>query len=83
MPVYVDNAFIPCGNMKMSHMIADTQEELLAMADKIGVKRKWIQFPRTRKEHFDVCSSKRDMAIRYGAIQVTCRWLARRVAIRK
>lgn len=71
MPVYIDDAFIPYRNMKMCHMIADTQDELLAMVDKIKVQRKWIQYPRTWKEHFDICSSKRDLAIRNGAIPVT------------
>lgn len=40
MAVYVDDMYIiplgQFGNMKMSHMIADTKEELLEMADKIG-----------------------------------------------
>lgn len=42
MTVYVDNALIPYGRMQMSHMIADTEEELHQMADDIGVKRKCV-----------------------------------------
>lgn len=54
--VYVDNMNAPFGDMIMCHMIADSSEELLAMADKIGVKRKWLQYPGTKHEHFDICS---------------------------
>ena len=43
MAVYVDNMQAQFGRMKMCHMIADSTEELLAMADRIGVARKWIQ----------------------------------------
>jgi hypothetical protein len=71
MSVYVDDAFLKYRNMKMCHLVADTQEELLSMVDKIGVRRKWIQNPRTHKEHFDICSSKRILAVKAGAIEVT------------
>ena len=67
MTVYVDDANIPFGSMIMSHMWADTDHELLAMADAIEVKRKWIQghptlsLPRYRKAswvHFDISHGK-------------------------
>jgi hypothetical protein len=69
--VYVDNMQHPYGRMLMCHMIADTSKELLDMADKIGVQRKWIQHPGTNKEHFDICMSKRAKAIKLGAKEVT------------
>lgn len=68
MSVYVDSARIPYGRMLMSHMIADTSEELVAMAKAIGVNPKWIQHPGTHKEHFDVCDSRREKALELGAI---------------
>lgn len=68
MSVYVDNMRAKFGRMIMCHMLADTTEELLAMADKIGVDRKWIQNPGTPREHFDIALSKRDAAIAAGAI---------------
>ncbi len=71
MSVYVDNAELACGRMKMCHLLADTTEELMAMADRIGVNRKWIQFPGTWREHFDVCKSKQKLAIQHGAILKT------------
>lgn len=70
MAVYVDDFGAKFGRMVMCHMIADTREELDAMADKIGVQRKWIQYPGEYKEHYDICLSKRAMAVRFGAIEV-------------
>jgi len=76
MTVYVDNAMIPFGRMLMCHMWADSDVELLAMAQKIGVASKWIQGHPTlsigkhRKAswvHFDVCKDKQKKAIHYGA----------------
>ncbi len=40
MTVYVDDMEAEFGNMIMCHMIADTHDELIAMADAIGVDRK-------------------------------------------
>lgn len=71
MAVYVDNMEAAFGRMKMCHMIADTSEELLAMADRIGVARKWIQYPGTPREHFDIAKGKRALAVRCGAIEIT------------
>jgi hypothetical protein len=78
--VYVDNFYETgagnYGRMKMSHMITDTTDELLAMADKIGVARKWIQKGGTPSEHFDVCMSARAKAIKFGAKAVNFRELS-------
>ena len=59
------------GRMKMSHMVADTTEELLDMATKIGVAHKWIQDSGGHQEHFDICLSKRAKAIEFGAKEIT------------
>jgi len=67
----VDDMKAPFGRMVMCHMMADTSEELLQMADKIGVDRKWIQRPGQLGEHFDICKSKRALAIANGAQEVT------------
>lgn len=71
MSVYVDDMQAAFGRMVMCHMIADTSKELLEMADKIHVQRKWVQNPGTYKEHFDICKSKRQLAIKRGAIPIT------------
>lgn len=73
MTVYVDDIDLPYGRMIMCHMTADTTEELVAMAVKIGVAPKWIQYPGTWKEHFDICKSKKALALRHGAVAVTAR----------
>jgi len=38
--VYVDDMRAPFGRLVMCHMIADTDGELLEMADRIGVQRR-------------------------------------------
>jgi hypothetical protein len=73
MAVYVDNFYVTgvtFGRMKMSHMVADTTEELLKMADAIGVQRKWLQHPGTPNEHFDICMSMRKKAVSLGASEI-------------
>ena len=75
--VYVDDFNHPYKGMLMCHMIADTQEELLSMVDKIGVQKKWIQNQGTPKEHFDICKTKKQKAIANGAIEVPFRKMAR------
>lgn len=74
--VYVDNMAAPFGRMFMCHMIADTQKELFEMVDKISVKRKWVQDYNTPREHFDICLSKKKLAIKLGAKEITMRELA-------
>lgn len=69
--------------MLMNHMIADTTEELLAMVDVIGVPRKWIQYPGTAREHFDICTSKRVAAIKAGAKEITWEELGRMTRARR
>lgn len=75
MTVYVDNMQAkyspkhrPGVVYVMSHMIADTDEELFAMAAKIGVAKRWHQ-----GDHFDVTQSRRELAIQYGAVEITWR----------
>lgn len=66
MAVYVDNGRIPYRGMRMCHMLADSLEELHAMADRLGLKQTWFQSHST--PHYDICQSKRALALRLGAI---------------
>lgn len=70
MTVYVDDMRAPYGRMIMCHMLADTDEELHAMAAAIGVARRWHQKPDTPHSHYDICLSKRAAAVRLGAVEV-------------
>lgn len=75
--VYVDDYNARFRRMIMCHMVADTTEELLQMADIIGVPRKWIQDEGEYSEHFDVCLSAKKKAIAAGAKEITAREFAR------
>jgi Protein of unknown function (DUF4031) len=75
--VYVDNSRNSYGRMTMCHMVADNLSELLEMAMRIGVQKRWLQYPGTYKEHFDICKSKRVLAIHLGAVEVTSLELGR------
>ena len=77
MTVYVDDMAAPFQpkhrpgrTYLMCHMIADDDEELHAMARRIGVARKWFQ-----GDHYDIAKSKRALAVRYGAVELTRRTL--------
>jgi hypothetical protein len=87
MAVYIDDMYtISLGNfrgMKMSHMAADSHEELIEFAKKIGVNKKWIQHKGEGKEHFDIAKGKREVAIRAGAIPVGMRILCSAMVARK
>jgi len=75
MSVYVDHGKIPYGRMKMCHMLADSEEELLDMADTIGVSQNWIQRPARNPVHFDICQAKRKLAVAVGAKEISPREL--------
>jgi hypothetical protein len=74
----VDDFDAPFGRMRMSHLIADSEAELHAMADQIGVARRWYQ-----GDHYDVCKSKRELAISCGAVPITTRQLGEWRMIRR
>lgn len=78
MTCYVDQPIFPFGRMMMCHLWADSLDELLAMVDRIGVDRKWIQghpdlsFGKHRNAswvHFDIAKGKRALAIQAGALE--------------
>jgi len=81
--IYVDTMRARFGCMVMCHMVGDTHDELIAMADKIGVARRWLQCRGTYREHFDVCASKRALALRFGAIEISQMQLGRILIARR
>lgn len=93
MTVYVDSMRMPArvGRIQAnwSHLTADSTEELLAFAEKLGLRASWIQNPgHVWREHFDVTDTKRDLAIRHGAQEITMReasvlWAAKREAAKE
>jgi hypothetical protein len=68
MTVFVDSMRASFGRLVLCHMIADGEAELHAMADAIGVSRRWYQ-----GDHYDVALSKRKLAIGLGAVEITWR----------
>jgi hypothetical protein len=70
MSVYVDPIReVQYGRWKYAcHMIADTVEELHAMAKAIGMQEEWFQpksFP-----HYDLLRPRRETAVKLGAIEL-------------
>lgn len=87
MTVYVDDMHLTdmgrLGRMKMCHMLADSTDELLDMARRIGVNTRWIQKAGTEREHFDIATSKRALAVAAGAIEITMKQAAAMCAHRR
>lgn len=75
MTVYVDDmrrrARVGRLDARWSHLMADTRAELDTFADRLGLRRSWIQKAGTALEHYDVTDSVRVRAIRLGAVQIT------------
>lgn len=69
--MYVDNWKTPYGRLKMSRMIADTRAELIAFSHGVlGLKKEYIHYPGTWREHIEIAQSKRKLAIANGAISM-------------
>jgi len=77
MRVYVDQPVHPLGRMLMCHMVADTLDELLDMADRIEVPHRYLQTGPV--PHFDISKGRRKRALKAGAVEVCRRGMARRV----
>ena len=83
MAVYVDDARIKWRGYRMCHMIADSSFELDEMAETLGLKQHWKQKPFEPDEHFDITWTIRKHAIILGAIPITQRQLAEKIAKRR
>lgn len=83
MTVYVDDMRARFGRLVMCHMIADSDAELHAMADLIGIKREWHQAPPKHDSHYDIALSRRAKAVAAGAVEITQRQCAAMSAYRR
>ena len=70
MTVYVDNMRAPFRGMVMCHMVADTDDELHAMANRLGVDRRRHQKPGTPHSHYDINMPMRALAVQLGAREI-------------
>lgn len=87
MAVYIDSAFTEGDWGKWNgggHLQADTTEELHEFAAKLGLKRSWAQLRPKRPEmdHYDCTRSKRELALKLGAVDEDMRGSARRTIAR-
>ena len=62
---------------KACHLLADSDDELHAAAQAIGLKRAWFQT--STLHHYDLTASKRKLALEQGATEVDRKWIAHRV----
>jgi hypothetical protein len=81
--VYVDTMRARYGRMVMCHMLADSDDELHAMAERIGLSRRWHQKPGTPSSHYDICLAKRALALEAGAVEITWREAGQMVMARR
>jgi hypothetical protein len=86
MAVYVDEPVWEGRGRRWCHLVGDSPEELAEFADRLGLRRAWLQAKTGRpwKDHYDLPSWARDEAVRLGAVELSMRemgaYLARRRA---
>lgn len=74
MAAYVDPLF-DWSSGRWSHLMADSVDELHTFAASIGLKRSWFQ-DKPGHPHYDLRPSKRALAVRLGAVEVSHQELA-------
>jgi hypothetical protein len=83
MAVYVDDAFV-AGDWGVftggGHLQADSLAELNAFADRLGLRRAWLQTRPAKPEHdhYDLTRAGRERALALGAIDEPWRGATRR-----
>ncbi len=70
MAVYVDDAVHLWRGQRWAHLMADSLDELHAMADRLGVPRRAFQ-NKTSGAHYDVTVELRASAIALGAVAIS------------
>ena len=87
MMVFVDALMFTLPNTKWRwrtgcHLLADTEDELHAMAVAIGLKREWFQ-SHSHLPHYDLTASKRRLALEHGAKEASRIEVVRRMRARR
>ena len=83
--VYVDQPVWEWRGRRWCHLLADTDEELHAFAEALGLERAWFQHRDEMpwKDHYDIPDELRAEAIRAGAVEVDLRHVAAHVRSRR
>ncbi len=73
MTVYVDPAVLEWRGRRWCHLTADDDDELHAMAARLGLVRAWFQVREGRpwNNHYDLPEDVRAQAIALGAVAIT------------
>ncbi len=70
MSVYVDDAVTLWRGRRWAHLMADTLDELHAMAERLGMPRRAFQDKRSGA-HYDLTEELRGQALRLGAVAIS------------
>ncbi|MEO6104492.1 MAG: DUF4031 domain-containing protein [Pseudoxanthomonas sp.] len=70
MTVYVDDAITAWRGQRWAHLMADTLEELHAMAASLGMPRRAFQ-DKPSGAHYDVTIAMREQALSMGAVAIS------------
>ena len=70
MAVYVDDAVHLWRGQRWAHLMADTLDELHAMAARLDIPRRAFQ-NKTSGAHYDVTTELRERAIAFGAVAIS------------
>ena len=88
MACYVDRLIdytgrVPYRHKVWCHLVADSDQELLACAAELGLSEAWLQGSRTWDTHFDLPAPLRPAAMQLGAVEVDFRFMGRRTRARR
>jgi Protein of unknown function (DUF4031) len=80
MAIYVDEPRWRWRGKLWCHMAADSLDELHTFAQRLGLRRDWFQGPPTASfPHYDLTETKRQAALRLGAIDADDEVILRKV----
>jgi hypothetical protein len=74
---------VPYRHKVWCHLVADSDDELLACAAELGLSEAWLQGTRGWDSHFDLPAPLRPAAVALGAVPVDFRFMGRRTRARR